>query len=247
MTACIGQPSRTGSRRVPKMGVGRASVHVREPGLVRFRGFHAASCRRLRASRFALARCRDAVDRRPGAHGLISDGFVRSSARAAGIAVLAIQAVATHKTHIQGRQTMRHFIFIGMLLWACARARWRHRVTYGGPVGGTDIRAPTCRRIRACTVRSSPSARWGKVLRQRRAQPDLGQAAGRNRGIRPALRLSGAAVWRHAGQFRGHRLRLGSIKVNGKHQSFKGMNDIYTDVLMWSRHLGEVEGGRRAA
>ena len=36
----------------------------------------------------------------------------------------------------------------------------------------------------------------------------------------------------------------GSIKVNGKHQSFKGMNDIYTDVLMWSRHLGEVEGGR---
>ena len=102
--------------------VGRASVHVREPGLVRFRGFHAASCRRLRGVALCAGeRCRDAVDRRPGAHGLISDGFVRSSARAAGIAVLAIQAVATHKTHIQGRQTMRHFIFIGMLLWACAR------------------------------------------------------------------------------------------------------------------------------
>ena len=78
------------------------------------------------ASRFALARCRDAVDRRPGAHGLISDGFVRSSARAAGIAVLAIQAVATQNTHT--RETNHEaFHFHRHAALGLRARRWRRR------------------------------------------------------------------------------------------------------------------------
>ena len=97
MTACIGQPSR-GPPEEPWVLV----VHPFTSGNRAWFGFE-DFMRRLvadfEASRFALARCRDAVDRRPGAHGLISDGFVRSSARAAGIAVLPFKQLP-HTKHM---------------------------------------------------------------------------------------------------------------------------------------------------
>ena len=141
---------------------------------------------------------------------------------------------------------MRHFIFIGMLLWACARRAggagrdlWR-----SGRRHGHTERLPAA---------ASGPARFGH--RRRRAGEKFYDNDGRSPTT--SVRLPGGIaefglLYVYPGQLFGGTLGSsvatgygwGSIKVNGKHQSFKGMNDIYTDVLMWSRHLGEVEGGR---
>ncbi|PRF95452.1 phenol degradation protein meta [Burkholderia cenocepacia] len=141
---------------------------------------------------------------------------------------------------------MKHFIFLGIFLWALSRgAMGAQGVTYGGPVGGTDIQN--------AYLPPEPGL-YGSFI----FVGAYGDKFYDNSGRSPAtsVRLPGEIA--EFGLLYVYPVKLfggtlgssvatgygwGSITVNGRRQNFNGINDIYTDVLMWSKHLGSFDAG----
>ncbi|GLK95811.1 hypothetical protein GCM10008164_35510 [Achromobacter xylosoxidans] len=142
---------------------------------------------------------------------------------------------------------MRHFVFIGILLWACSRnALAAQGVTYGGPVGGTDIQSAYLPPYPGLYGSAIAVGALGEKFYDNAGQSST--TSGRLPGGIAQFGLLYVYPHKLFGGTLGSSVSTGygwgSITVNGKHQNFEGMNDIYTDVLMWSKHLGTVEAGR---
>lgn len=142
---------------------------------------------------------------------------------------------------------MRRLIIPGTLALALSRGVIAAQgVTFGGPVGGTDIQS---------AYLPPEAGFYGSLI----AVGAYGDRFYDNAGMSPttSVRLPGGIaefglLYVYPQKLFGGTLASsvasgyswGSITVNGKRQNFQGMNDIYTDVLMWSKHLGTIEGGR---
>ncbi|HDR9586012.1 TPA: transporter [Burkholderia stabilis] len=141
---------------------------------------------------------------------------------------------------------MRHFIFLGLVLWALSRAATAAQgVTYGGPVGGTDIQN--------AYLPPQPGL-YGSFISVGAYGDQFYDNSGKSSAMSVKMpggiaefallyiypfKLFGGTVGSSVATGYG----WGNITVNGRRQRFSGINDIYTDVLTWSKHLGSFEAG----
>nr|WP_243771557.1 transporter [Burkholderia sp. D-99] len=118
-------------------------------------------------------------------------------------------------------------------------------VTYGGPVGGTDIQN---------AYLPPESGLYGTFI----GVGAYGDKFYDNSGRSPttSVRLPGGIAefgllyvypFKLFGGTLGSSVATGygwgNITVNGQRRNFKGINDLYTDILTWSKHLGSFEAG----
>lgn len=141
-------------------------------------------------------------------------------------------------------------IATGLFLWALSQSLMAAQgITYGGPVGGTDIQN---------AYLPGQSGFYGALVNVGAYGDALYGNSGKSPTTAvnlPAYTAEFALLYVYPFKVFGGTLAssiadgisVGNITVNGRKESFKGLNDIYTDLFTWSKHLGstsETEGPR---
>lgn len=141
---------------------------------------------------------------------------------------------------------MKRYILLGLFLCALSRSAMAAQgVTYGGPVGGTDIQN--------AYLPPEPGL-YGTFIGVGAYGDSFYDNSGKSSAM--SVRLPGGIAefgllyvypFKVFGGTVGSSIASGfgwgNISVNGRRQNFKGINDIYTDILTWSKHLGSFEAG----
>ncbi|MGB8416807.1 SphA family protein [Paraburkholderia sp.] len=136
---------------------------------------------------------------------------------------------------------MKRLIFLGFCFWVFSRnVLAAQGVTYGGPVGGTDIQN---------AYLPEPPGFYGSLIGVAARGDTFYDNSGKSSNMSVYLpggisefgllyiypfKLFGGTI----GSSIASGVSWGSITVNGRRQSFKGFNDIYTDIFSWSKHIG---------